>query len=357
MFWAFWVNAYRNQIDYIITNSIHQNLFLDLRSHDNLSTITDHKLVKAKINLEWWRLKRQFKKSERLDVNRLRDPKMSQKYCKDLHTMLEVERQENERPDTTWKRIAKACKETARNTVGIKEFSKTQSSSLIVQELSLIQKKLKANKELNQNKEQRRELNIDRNKTLKQLKKEQWNDNDKQLDLELQDIKKYKDGSNKCYEAIRKIQSHKPRKPLVIFDSELNRITSAEDQVTVITDHFTNLFSSEDKPVSVPPVKMEPEYNAEEIDTAAKKLKNNKAADRDEVKAELIKYGCRELYKQIASLLSVTSETGDYPEEVRRGILTPFAKSPKKDERVNVRPIILLSVLRKIITITLIDRY
>ena len=58
---------------------------------------------------------------------------MSQKYYKDLHTRLEVERQENDRPDATWKRIAKACKETARNTVGIKEFSKTQSSSLIVQ--------------------------------------------------------------------------------------------------------------------------------------------------------------------------------------------------------------------------------
>ena len=101
---------------------------------------------------------------------------------------------------------------------------------------------------------------------------------------------------------------------------------------------------------------MEPEYNAEEIDTAAKKLKNNKAADRDEVKAELIKYGCRELYKQIASLLIVTSETADYPEEVRRGILTPLAKPPKKDERVDVRPIILLSVLRKILTITLIDQ-
>ena len=39
---------------------------------------------------------RQFKKSERLDVNRLRDPEMSQKYHKDLHTRLEVERQENE---------------------------------------------------------------------------------------------------------------------------------------------------------------------------------------------------------------------------------------------------------------------
>ena len=101
---------------------------------------------------------------------------------------------------------------------------------------------------------------------------------------------------------------------------------------------------------------MEPEYNAEEIETAAKKLKNNKAAGGDEVSAELIIYGCRELYQQVASLINATSEKGDYSEEIRRGILTPLAKLPKKNEQVNVRPIILLSVLRKIITITLIDR-
>ena len=65
--------------------------------------------------------------------------------------------------------------------------------TLIVQELSLKQRKLKTDKESNQNKEQWRELNIERNKTLKQLKKELRNDNDKQLDLELRDIEKYKD--------------------------------------------------------------------------------------------------------------------------------------------------------------------
>ena len=65
--------------------------------------------------------------------------------------------------------------------------------TLIVQELSLKQRKLKTDKESNQNKEQWRELNIERNKTLKQLEKELRNDNDKQLDLELRDIEKYKD--------------------------------------------------------------------------------------------------------------------------------------------------------------------
>ena len=137
---------------------------------------------------------------------KLRGPEMNQKYCNDLQTRLEAEKQENERPNTTWTRVAKACKETARDVAGIKEFSKTQSSSLIVQELSLKQKKLKADKEPKQNKEQRRELNKERNKTLKQLKKELRDDIDKQLDSELQDIEKYKDDSNKCYQAVRKIK-------------------------------------------------------------------------------------------------------------------------------------------------------
>ena len=101
---------------------------------------------------------------------------------------------------------------------------------------------------------------------------------------------------------------------------------------------------------------MGPPYTAEEIEKAAGKLKNNKATGRDEVNAELTKYGCDELYEQIAHLLNVTSETGNYPEEIRRGLLNPLAKPPKKDEKVNVRPIILLSVLRKVITINLIDR-
>ena len=48
----------------------------------------------------------------------------------------------------------------------------------------------------------------------------------------------------------------------------------------------------------------------------------------------------------MATLLNKTSGTGEFPEEIKHGILTPFAKLPKKDERVNVRPIILLSVLR-----------
>ena len=69
-----------------------------------------------------------------------------------------MERQKNEKPDTSWKRIAKACKETALRIVGTKRNGKKQTSSPIVQELSKKQKKLMADKESSQNKEHRRKL-------------------------------------------------------------------------------------------------------------------------------------------------------------------------------------------------------
>ena len=101
---------------------------------------------------------------------------------------------------------------------------------------------------------------------------------------------------------------------------------------------------------------MNPLYAGEEIKKVTNKLKNNESTGRDEIKAEYIKYGLRTLHDQIAPIFQKTSETGDYPKEIRLGILTQLAKSPKKDVKVNVRPIILLSVLRKSLAITLIDR-
>ena len=268
----------------------------------------------------------------------MRDPEIRKQYRDQLQDRLVNERKNDEHPNDSWNKISQICKETAKDIVGIKEPNKAQSSSPTIIELSKKQRKLKGDAESCQNKEQRTELKRERARTLKKLRKELRNENDNALDLELTDREKYKDDSNKCYQAIRKINSHKPRNPLAIFD-DYNRITSEDDQIAITTDDFSKLFSSEDRPSNVTPVTIEPPYTAEEIEKAAGKLKNNKATGRDEVNAELIKYGCDELYEQIAQLLNVTSETGNYPEEIRRGLLNPLAKPPKKDEKVNVRPL------------------
>ena len=78
----------------------------------------------------------------------------------------------------------------------------------------------------------------------------------------------------------------------------------------------------------------------------------------DDVTTELIKYGpLNEISTRIASLLNHIAEHGDTPEEIHKGILVPFQKPGKpKGPCENLRPIILLSVIRKILSICMIRR-
>ena len=75
------------------------------------------------------------------------------------------------------------------------------------------------------------------------------------------------------------------------------------------------------------------------------------------VNAELVKYAPTEVHQEIAEILNTTARTGKYPIVLKRGILTPLPKPVKKKGPVaNLRPIILLSTLRKILTICLLRR-
>ena len=155
---------------------------------------------------------------------------------------------------------------------------------------------------------------------------------------------------------MRKVNSRKPKKPFKIYDDSFNFITSEEDQISKITEVFDDPFSSDETLISVTPEKMEPPFTPEEIQKASQKLKDNKATEPDGVHAEHLKYGSNQLFVNISETLNRTSETVEFPEHVRLGTLNPLAKPPKKNENVNVRPIILLSPLREILTISLIDR-
>ena len=61
--------------------------------------------------------------------------------------------------------------------------------------------------------------------------------------------------------------------------------------------------------------------------------------------------------ESIATLLNTIARTGKYPAEIKSGIPTPLPKPGKKQgPPANLRPIILLSVIRKILAICLIRR-
>ena len=79
-------------------------------------------------------------------------------------------------------------------------------------------------------------------------------------------------------------------------------------------------------------------------------MKPNESAGCDEIPVELIKYAPDKIHEQIAKIYNNMAETGDIPKEVTYGILKPLQKPNKaKGPPSNLRPIILLSSLRKIL--------
>ena len=86
-------------------------------------------------------------------------------------------------------------------------------------------------------------------------------------------------------------------------------------------------------------------------------LKNGKSAGIDQVNAEIIKYAPESTHKELAKLYNQIAKTGDIPSELITGLLAPLPKpfkTPGPPE--NLRPIILLSTVRKILTIIMLER-
>ena len=98
-------------------------------------------------------------------------------------------------------------------------------------------------------------------------------------------------------------------------------------------------------------------FTGEEIGDAAKKLKNGKSAGPDAIQLELIKHARPLVFDQIAEIYNDAAKEGDSVIELKLGLLRPLQKPGKsKGPVANLRPIILLSVIRKIMTICLIER-
>ena len=87
------------------------------------------------------------------------------------------------------------------------------------------------------------------------------------------------------------------------------------------------------------------------------RLKTNKSTEIDDINAEMIKYSPKIVYQQIADIFNEMAKTGNIPDEAIEGVLVPLPKPGKpQGPPVNLGPIILLSILRKILAICIIKR-
>ena len=93
---------------------------------------------------------------------------------------------------------------------------------------------------------------------------------------------------------------------------------------------------------------LEHEKTLDEVTKIIMKLNNNRAQGYDKIAAEMIKYGPEELHQKITSILN-KCVSNNLDINTGFGLLAPLQKPGKtKGPMTNLRPVILLPVIRKI---------
>ena len=350
-------NPYRNQIDYILTRNADKMLITDSRSYSGFETDTDHRMVIADIRMEWWRKETKRDISERINFEQDNNFQKINEYQRKIRETL-VLNNSNNNPDKMWKNISEACIISAKETYGLIKNKRRKHQDVELEELSLKQKKLKQNIDSTRNKEKRKNMKKKRNKIMNNIKSRLKFLEDTKYEKELKEIEQ-KNDEQKCHAAVRLLKSKKPKKTLKVTNSKNQILTSEKDQVAEITTYFKTIFEKDYiEETYYPPCKIDQPFTAEEIEKSIRKLKNNKSAGPDNMVAETLKYAPNEVMEEIAKIFNISTESEDFANILREGILTPIQKPPNKKKRAveNLRPVTLLSVLRKVLATCMIER-
>ena len=156
------------------------------------------------------------------------------------------------------------------------------------------------------------------------------------------------------FKAIKLLKRKRFENP-IIHDEEGKSVANNQEKYNIINQHFKTHFQKEDavpierfvgpaRPLNCP-------VTSKEVTDASNKASDGKAPDKFNMPAELIKYAPESIHTEIARLINnmfekhIDTDTGS-------GILLPLPKPPPKTKGPvkNLRPIILLPILRKVMS-------
>ena len=357
-------NPIRNQIDYIITRISQVKYILDSRSYSGFFIDTDHRLVITKLKVIdkkelFQRTNKNKSKSNAINIENLENKEKKKDFSKMLEDKLKVNLKESN-SNEQWKYITNVMLTTATEILGKKDLKTRKSQNPEIINLSKKQKDLKNEINSTNDKNKKNRLRLERNGIMRTLHYKLKMLRNIEEEKKIEEIENTKNDSTKMFKVLRKINRNKPKEKLFIKQNE-NIMTDVDEVTLEITNYFKQLFNTKDlstqNQIFIPPCKMEKPFTTEEVEKAVRKLKNNKSAGSDEIQAELLKNSPKIIFQNIADIYNKLATTGIYPEEIKKGILIPLQKSGKpKGKTENMRPIILLNLIRKILAIIMMDR-
>ena len=161
------------------------------------------------------------------------------------------------------------------------------------------------------------------------------------------------------YRTMKELKVKKHQSTTIYTNEGKTLVADPNECNKIITKHFQPQFQQRDiytysldkKPLNEP-------IKVEEVCDAIKKLNNGRTSGFDGITAELLKNAQVSdlLHKNITDILNGVFENGNSIKALTHGILIPIKKPNKPIEELHLRPIILLTVLRKAYSLICLER-
>ena len=335
-----------NQIDYIICQENQKHLLCNSRSFSDTLTNTDHHIVVTVMNIQMHRVyKNENRKKEKPFNSQLSsmDADIRNQYKNKLKTKIEQQ--------TEWNDIQNSITSTAKNTIGY--FSKVPNSNNIYSDeiaiLSHQQKHLRQ-KISNCKNVEKTNMKTERNKLLHQIQDKVKKHKEQLLKNKLSDINEAK-GNAQMFNTV-KILNRKQFENPIVHDKKGKSITNKQEVHNVIKEHFSNHFFEKKIRIKLNDHQLENEITIEEVTKSIFKLNNDRASGYDKITAEMIKYGPEELHQKITNR-NILNNCINNNIDIKTGfgLLAALQKPGKtKGPVTNLRPVILLPIIRKILS-------
>ena len=349
-----------NQLDYIMCRRSQRRAFTDARSYAGTLTHSDHRLVIGTVKSE--DIRHPFKprctrRAPRLNIQLLSSSATAKQ---DYQNKIDSKLEEATDPDTNvwWKNVSNILKICAEETVGtIKCEKPVKVLSPELKSLSEQQRNLRNQISTTKNLDKRRELKSERNRIQHEIHKKATKEYESKLTKQATEIEAQKDNA-RMFKAVQ-LMNRKPYENPTVLDSDGKIVLNELDSAKIIKDHFESQFCNSEH-VDLQPFEGNPRPLSNPIKTAEiiaciNKLNNNRAAGPDNVNGELLKYGSEKLADSLKDIINATFERHS-DLDLGTGTLVPIPKPNKPRAVQNLRPIVLLSTLRKALSLIVLHR-
>ncbi|XP_038106408.1 uncharacterized protein LOC119766088 [Culex quinquefasciatus] len=356
-----------SQIDHVVIDGRHFSDIIDVRTYRGANVDSDHYLVMVKMRQRLSLAKSvRYRRPPRLDLERLKLPEVASRYAHSLEAALPGRVSCWKLLEDCWRSVKAAITNAAESTIGFVERGRRndwfdEECRAILEEKNAARRAM-----LQYNLRDYEEAYGQKRRQQHQLFRAKVRH---QEELEFEDMEQLH-RSNETRKFYKKLNgSRNGFTPRVEMCRDKNGaiLTNEREVIDRWKQHFDEHLNSAEAEAGVQGGRREdfigtagegeePVPTMREVKDAIKKLKNNKAAGKDGIGAELIKMGPEKLASCLHRLIVRVWESEQLPEEWKEGVICPIYKKGDKLDCENYRAITILNAAYKVFSQILFSR-